>query len=517
VRILVVSSYPPRHCGIGAYARDQVARLREEGHEVTVLSPPDGDGELRAPFLGGGAFREAKRIGGGFDRVVVHFQPSLYFPPRRPVQKVRASLSLLGLVRRRPQTELVVHEADPPLLWRPDYAILRRALGAAGRISFHTQAERDALERDYRITVRGRVIPHLVRPVAGSSKERARDALGIRGGAVFVCAGFLQPSKGFDRALRAFAGAVADGGWDREPASEGRPDDGPVGPSLYIVGSVREPTPEVEAYVRDLRAGSERAAGVTFVDRYVSDEEFDRWVTAADWLVLPYRRAWSSGVLARAHELGARAMVARVGGLAEQAGEDDIVFDDDEGLRQAMKEAVAPGGLDQPPRVGPSRQAGSRAETSEPEAEPERHSDWDPEFHPPTPQGGRGMLFALILLSVLLAALAQLTLKHGMTQVTRRGAVPLELSDPIATARRVVTNIAVLGGLATFVISAAVWLVVLSKVSLSFAYPFVSLTYVLILLFDRLILHEPVSGLRWGGVALIIGGILLISRTHQAA
>jgi drug/metabolite transporter (DMT)-like permease len=72
-------------------------------------------------------------------------------------------------------------------------------------------------------------------------------------------------------------------------------------------------------------------------------------------------------------------------------------------------------------------------------------------------------------------------------------------------------------GLATFVVSAAVWLLVLSRVSLSFAYPFASLTYVIILLFDGLILHEPVSGLRWGGVALIIAGILLVSRTHQAA
>jgi drug/metabolite transporter (DMT)-like permease len=75
--------------------------------------------------------------------------------------------------------------------------------------------------------------------------------------------------------------------------------------------------------------------------------------------------------------------------------------------------------------------------------------------------------------------------------------------------------VSVIGGLGLFVLSAAVWLVVLSKVSLSFAYPFVSLTYVLILLFDRLVLHDTVSGLRWAGVALIVAGIVLVSRTHQ--
>ena len=53
----------------------------------------------------------------------------------------------------------------------------------------------------------------------------------------------------------------------------------------------------------------------------------------------------------------------------------------------------------------------------------------------------------------------------------------------------------------------------LSRASLSYAYPFVSLTYALILLFDRFILREPVSSLRWAGVALIIAGIVLVSRT----
>lgn len=150
-------------------------------------------------------------------------------------------------------------------------------------------------------------------------------------------------------------------------------------------------------------------------------------------------------------------------------------------------------------------------------SQPDTHtrSEWDPEFQPTIEQKGKIMLYGLILVSVLIAALAQLTLKHGMTQVTRQGAIPLDVGDPLDTLRRVVTNVSVLGGLSLFVVSAAVWLVVLSRASLSFAYPFVSFTYVLILVFDRLVLHETVSGLRWGGVLLIVAGIVLISRTHQ--
>jgi drug/metabolite transporter (DMT)-like permease len=145
-------------------------------------------------------------------------------------------------------------------------------------------------------------------------------------------------------------------------------------------------------------------------------------------------------------------------------------------------------------------------------------TDWDPELETViSTRKERLVLIGLILLSVALAAVAQLTLKHGMNQVTGHGEIPLDLGRPVDTLRRVMGNISVWAGLATFVLSAGVWLVVLSKASLSFAYPFASLTYVLILVFDRLVLHEPISGLRYGGVALIIAGLLLISRTHQTA
>lgn len=123
------------------------------------------------------------------------------------------------------------------------------------------------------------------------------------------------------------------------------------------------------------------------------------------------------------------------------------------------------------------------------------------------------MIYALILFSVIVAAVAQLTLKHGMNQVVGHGG-PLDLARPVATARRVLSNASVWLGLLIFVVSAATWVVVLSKTSLSFAYPFVSITYVVILLFDGWVLHEGVPGPRWLGVALIVSGILVVSATH---
>jgi drug/metabolite transporter (DMT)-like permease len=123
------------------------------------------------------------------------------------------------------------------------------------------------------------------------------------------------------------------------------------------------------------------------------------------------------------------------------------------------------------------------------------------------------MLIALILLSVALAAVAQLTLKHGMNQVVDRSG---QLALDAASIRAVVTTPAVWLGLALFGLSAVVWLAVLSRATLSFAYPFASLTYVLILLADRFLLDQPVPGLRYAGVACIVVGIVLVAQTPHA-
>lgn len=133
---------------------------------------------------------------------------------------------------------------------------------------------------------------------------------------------------------------------------------------------------------------------------------------------------------------------------------------------------------------------------------------------PTTKEGPPVMLIAMILVSVVLAAVAQLTLKHGMNQVKQSfGVVQLNAGSLKAVA----TTVSVWAGLSLFGLSALVWLAVLSRTSLSFAYPFAALTYILILLFDHFVLNENVPALRWGGVAFIAIGIFLISRTPHGS
>jgi glycosyltransferase involved in cell wall biosynthesis len=323
-RVLVVSSYPPRHCGIGAYAAAQVQRLRDAGDRVLVLSPPDGGGDLRVPFVGGAALRRATAIGGRFDRIIVHYETGIWFRPRSPLSHVLTAASLLWLAIRRPQLEIVIHEArTPPSLLRPDYALLRLAFARAA-LRFHSHAERSAFEAAYRTPVRAEIIEHRdgVDVRASMPRSQARVRLGLRSdGPLLVCAGFLQPDKGYDRAIRAFAAA----------GSHGR---------LTIVGSIRDATRANVRYAADLHALAARSENVSVLERFVDDAEFDAWIAAADVFVLPYRRAWSSGALARAQRLGTPAFVAEAGGLPEQAGERDRVFASDEELADLMREAM---------------------------------------------------------------------------------------------------------------------------------------------------------------------------------
>ena len=145
-----------------------------------------------------------------------------------------------------------------------------------------------------------------------------------------------------------------------------------------------------------------------------------------------------------------------------------------------------------------------------PVADPEAHVA---SVHPYQEGKKRIMLIGLILMSVGLAALAQLTLKHGMNQVTDASGTAALNSG---TLKSVVTNMSVIGGLAIFGLSAVVWLMVLSRASLSFAYPFASLAYVLIVLIDRFVLHEAVPPLRWAGVFFIMTGIVLVGQTPHS-
>ncbi|MBV9653383.1 MAG: EamA family transporter [Acetobacteraceae bacterium] len=71
---------------------------------------------------------------------------------------------------------------------------------------------------------------------------------------------------------------------------------------------------------------------------------------------------------------------------------------------------------------------------------------------------------------------------------------------------------AVLGGLAVYGCGAAMWLLVLSRLPVSAVYPLVSLAIVFVVLIGTLFLKETASWGRIGGVAIVVTGLILVSR-----
>lgn len=116
-----------------------------------------------------------------------------------------------------------------------------------------------------------------------------------------------------------------------------------------------------------------------------------------------------------------------------------------------------------------------------------------------------------IFIPVTAAAIGQMILKIGMNQVGE-----IRFSEGILTSiSKMFTNLYVVGGLAFFGINAMLWLVVLSREKLSFAYPMVAFAYVVTILLAKFVLHEDIPLLRWAGLVVIIVGILMIARSSS--
>lgn len=117
-------------------------------------------------------------------------------------------------------------------------------------------------------------------------------------------------------------------------------------------------------------------------------------------------------------------------------------------------------------------------------------------------------LLLLILASVSLSALAQLTLKLGTAGLAgdRSQGAGRELWG-------LATSPLVIGGLALYGIGAVLWLFVLGRAQLSLAYPFVGLGFILTMLAGALVLGEGLSIARIAGTLMIAAGCVLVARS----
>jgi drug/metabolite transporter (DMT)-like permease len=117
---------------------------------------------------------------------------------------------------------------------------------------------------------------------------------------------------------------------------------------------------------------------------------------------------------------------------------------------------------------------------------------------------------AYILVSVVLGATGQILLKKGMGSM---GPLTLSASQLGSILWRIVTNPYVVIGLGIYVCGTLFWLMALSRVDLSYAYPFASLSYVVMLVASWQLFSENISPLRLAGTLVVCAGVFLISRS----
>ncbi len=321
----MVSPYPPTRDGLANYAVQEVKDLRARGNDVEVLSPGPSAAHHHLDLEGVRGGLALARRARGYDRIIVQYHPAIFFGEHStPAQRTKIFAAYAVAFRAARSVEVRVHEfAHAGTNSRSEALAAAQMWNAVEQISVHTEQERTEFARAYalppsriQISLPGEHFEK--RTNLDQAGARARLGLAVDG-FLFLSIGFLQPHKGFDRAVHAFAG-MAD-----------------AGARLEIVGSVRVEDADYVAYVEDLRALVAATPGVSLREQYVSDAEFDIWIVAADALVLPYRLIWSSSVCERAALYHRPVVASRIGGLADQAGGTTLLVDDDRELAAVMR------------------------------------------------------------------------------------------------------------------------------------------------------------------------------------
>jgi multidrug transporter EmrE-like cation transporter len=118
--------------------------------------------------------------------------------------------------------------------------------------------------------------------------------------------------------------------------------------------------------------------------------------------------------------------------------------------------------------------------------------------------------FALVMTGVLLNATAQLLLKAGTNSV---GNFAFSLENAMPVGWKLATEPHIVTGLACYVVSVVVWIMALSRVEVSIAYPMLSVGYVVNAVAAWYLFGEAVSATRLVGIGIIILGVFIVARS----
>jgi multidrug transporter EmrE-like cation transporter len=118
--------------------------------------------------------------------------------------------------------------------------------------------------------------------------------------------------------------------------------------------------------------------------------------------------------------------------------------------------------------------------------------------------------FSLVLTGVLLNAAAQLLLKAGTNRI---GEFAFTLGNAVPVGAKVAANPFILGGLACYAVSVVVWIMALSRVPVSVAYPMLSIGYIVNAFAAWVLFGESLTAQKLVGIGFIVVGVWLVARS----
>jgi len=118
--------------------------------------------------------------------------------------------------------------------------------------------------------------------------------------------------------------------------------------------------------------------------------------------------------------------------------------------------------------------------------------------------------FSLILTGVLLNALAQLLLKAGTNRI---GTFDFSFSNIVPIGKMVALQPHIIGGLSCYAISVVVWIMALSRVPVSIAYPMLSIGYVVNAFAAWYLFGESLAVQKLIGIGFICAGVWLVAKS----
>lgn len=120
------------------------------------------------------------------------------------------------------------------------------------------------------------------------------------------------------------------------------------------------------------------------------------------------------------------------------------------------------------------------------------------------------LTFSLLMAGVLLNAAAQLLLKAGTNRV---GEFAFALDNLVPVGAKIATSPFILGGLACYVVSVGVWILGLSRVPVSVAYPMLSVGYIVNAVLAWWLFGESLTAQKLVGIGFIVVGVFLVARS----